>query len=79
MLNAFYVEVETRRSQGREVFRIEHVSTLQGFNTAGFVDAIEAGGVAIDFDARTRHNHGTKLRLREHMLPKLYAYVDVAV
>ena len=79
MLNAFYVEVATKGSAKREMFRIEKVSTLQGFNTEGFLHAIEDGGVAIDFDARTGHNHGTKFRLRENFLPKLYAYVDAVV
>ena len=29
-----------------------------------FLDLIEAGGIYVDFDARTGHNHGTKFRLR---------------
>lgn len=79
MLNAFYVEVITRREGRNEFFKIESVHTLQGFNTAGFLGALEAGGVAVDFDARTHHNHGTKFRLREDFLPGLYAYVDRVV
>ena len=78
MLNAFYVEVATKRSARQEFFKIEQVSTLQGFDTERFLDAIASGGVAIDFDARTRHNHGTKFRLRENFLPELYTYVDFA-
>lgn len=79
MLNAFYVEVDTKRDGHNELFRIQSVHTLQGFNPAGFLDALEHGGGAVDFDARTHHNHGTKFRLREDFLPSLYAYVDRVV
>ncbi len=29
----------------------------------------------VDFDARTGHNHGTKFRLRQNFLPRLYKSV----
>jgi hypothetical protein len=74
MLNSFLVEAEAKREGGQEYFRIRSVRILQGFNTNGFMDAIESGGVYVDFDARTHHNHGTKFRLREDFLPTLYAY-----
>jgi hypothetical protein len=48
---------------------------LQGFNLEGLLSGLEEGHVFIDFDARTRHNHGTKFRLRQDMLPKLYRRV----
>jgi hypothetical protein len=76
MLNTFFVVVTTRKEGRNELFQISSVHTLQGFNTEGFLSAIESGGVAIDFDARTGHNHGTKFRLREEMLPSLYTYVN---
>ena len=76
MLNSFYVEVTTRLEPSQELFRIQHIYTLQGFNTTGFLQAIENGDAAIDFDARTHHNHGTKFRVREELLPNLYAYVN---
>jgi hypothetical protein len=31
--------------------------------------------VLVDFDARTGHNHGTKFRLRQNFLPRLYKNV----
>ena len=31
----------------------------------------------IDFDARTGHNHGTKFRLKNGVLPELYDDVEV--
>ena len=58
---------------------VESVEILQGFSVDGFMDAIEQGGVYVDFDARTHHNHGTKFRLREDVLSKLYRYVEHVV
>ena len=49
-----------------------HGLSLDGFFEK-FLDAIEAGAVAVDFDARTGHNHGTKFRLKQNWLPALYA------
>jgi hypothetical protein len=37
------------------------------------VTAIEEGDVYVDFDARTGHNHGTKFRIKQNAIPKLYA------
>lgn len=79
MLNAFFVEVQTKREGGKEFFRILEVRTLQGFSTEKFLAALEQGNVFIDFDARTRHNHGTKIRIHESFLPQLYTYVDSVV
>jgi hypothetical protein len=45
---------------------------LQTFSFANFLNEIEAGNILVDFDARTGHNHGTKFRLRQNCLPKLY-------
>jgi len=77
MLNSFYLVAETRLAGGNESFRVQSISILEGFSTDGFVAAISDGGVYVDFDARTHHNHGTKFRLREDALPKLYRYVDL--
>jgi hypothetical protein len=79
MLNAFYVEVLTRRDGGDEDFLINRVLTLQGFDLDRFADTIDAGGVLVDFDARTRHNHGTKIRLKQDLVPNLYRYVDLVL
>ncbi len=77
MLNSLFVEVEATKSSGREYFLIKSATALQGFSIDGFVIALEEGGVYVDFDARTNHNHGTKFRLKEDALPKLYRYRDV--
>lgn len=45
---------------------------LQKFNFDGFLEALEAGNILIDFDVRTGHNHDTKFRIRQNCLPHLY-------
>jgi hypothetical protein len=45
---------------------------LKTFNSEGFFQQIAAGNILVDFDARTGHNHGTKLRMRQNCLPFLY-------
>ena len=79
MLNSFYVQAETRRSNGEEFFAIKSVLILQGFNIDDFLAAIGNGEVLVDFDARTHHNHGTKFRLRQNVIPTLYRFVDEAI
>ena len=48
---------------------------LQKFSFKGFLNGLENGNILIDFDARTGHNHGTKFRLKEKYLPKLYEII----
>ena len=76
MLNSFYVVADTRQTDDGESFRITSISILEEFNTDGFLTAVRVGGIYVDFDARTHHNHGTKFRLRKDALPTLYRYVD---
>lgn len=76
MLNSFYVEAEAKKEGSEEYFKIQSVLVLQGFDIDRFVAAIENGDAPIDFDARTHHNHGTKYRLRQEIIPKLYRYAE---
>ena len=77
--NTFYVQARTKAIDGREHFKYERVTMLQGFHFAGFLSAIERADVLVDFDARTGHNHGTKFRLRQNCLPSLYANVTTII
>ena len=76
MLNAFYVEAETRKVGSKEFFRIAEVMVLQNFNHEKFISALKDGNVLVDFDARSGHNHGVKYRIKENVIPKLYLYSD---
>lgn len=79
LLNTFYVQAEARKVDGIEQFRYRTVTMLRGFHFPGFLTALEAGDVLVDFDARTGHNHGTKFRLRQHALPMLYRDIEEVV
>lgn len=51
---------------------------LENFQTFKFVQAINSGHIAIEYDARTKpnsrtvRNHGTKFRIKERDLPLIY-------
>jgi len=70
--NCFYVQAKVKRQKRNEFFHYKHILILEKFDFERFLAAIEAGAVLVDFDARTRHNHGTKFRLRQDRLPDLY-------
>ena len=76
LLNCFHVQAEVRCEQGRECFRYSRIQVLRDFSFDNFLMGLERGFVLVDFDARTGHNHGTKFRLRQDMLPALYANVE---
>ena len=41
-----------------------------------FKNLLKAGILVIDFDARTRHNHGCKLRIHPKYIPQLFNRVE---
>lgn len=75
LLNCFYVQAEVQKEEGREYYRYSNVQMLQKFKFDGFLKAIEEAEILVDFDARSGHNHGTKFRMRQNCLPKLYEKV----
>ncbi len=72
LLNCFYIQAESKREKGNEYFHYKKLFVLQKFNFEKFLQGLEQGYLLVDFDARTGHNHGTKFRLRQDMLPELY-------
>jgi len=72
LLNCFYIVAESKRFQKQEYFNYSNIMILKDLHFDGLLSGIEKGFVYIDFDARTRHNHGTKFRLRQNQLPLLY-------
>ena len=77
--NSFFVQAEVRRVRGKEEYRYTRFVMLKGFDFEGLLKAIEKGDLFVDFDARTRHNHGTKFRMREAKLPELYKEVKIII
>jgi MvaI/BcnI restriction endonuclease family len=77
LLNCFYVQADVRQEGGKEFYCYNKVMMLEKFGFEGFLKAIEEGPILVDFDARTGHNHGTKFRLRQTYLPRLYERATV--
>lgn len=77
LLNTFYVVADCDRdSRGIEFYNYNQIYKLTNFSLDGWLDAIEAGVLYVDFDARTGHNHGTKFRLKQNELPRLYGSIE---
>ena len=75
LLNCFYIKAAVKRIDRIEHFHYEQIFVLQKFSPGKFIDAIEAGSILVDFDARTGHNHGTKFRMKQDTLSQLYESV----
>ena len=75
LLNCFYIKAAVKRIDRIEHFHYEQIFVLQKFSPDKFIDAIEAGSILVDFDARTGHNHGTKFRMKQDTLSQLYENV----
>lgn len=74
--NCFYVIADTKIEHGHEFFKYVKLFILSGFSFAGLVNCIQEGVVLVDFDARTRHNHGTKFRIRQNHWHRLYTNIE---
>ncbi len=68
--NCFYIGVEVRNKDTE--FRVSVIRRLQGIRKGRVREAISEGLIAVDFDARTGHNHGTKFRIKNGRLYALY-------
>ena len=72
LLNCFYIGADVKKVRDSEYYKYDEIKMLRKFDKEMFLSNIEKGNVLIDFDARTGHNHGTKFRVREDMIPELY-------
>jgi hypothetical protein len=75
--NCFLVGARVKKQNGVEFFQYESIQMLSTLSLHKFIDALEAGVILVDFDARTGHNHGTKFRLRQGRMAELYESVTV--
>jgi hypothetical protein len=71
--NCFFVKAQTQKINGKEYFHYKDIYMLKDINQDHFINLIESGNIYIDFDARTGHNHGTKFRISENLIEKLYS------
>ena len=69
-------DFETRKINGAEQFKIVEVNIYKRFQRNKLTELFQSGSVVIDFDARTRHNHGTKLRIKKSMIGKIFEFSE---
>lgn len=83
LINCFYVRADVKRDlvngYRKEFFLYNYVLKLSNFDQEKFIEAIRNGKLYIDFDARTHHNHGTKVRIHYNDIPSLYRNVEVVL
>lgn len=72
LINCFYVQADVKKEAGKEYFHYNMVLMLKHVDVNHFIQCIEDGKIYIDFDARTGHNHGTKMRIKFGDIPNLY-------
>lgn len=70
--NCLYVRADVMRRDGKEFFHYTEAYFLKNVDIDKFVECIENGIVRIEFDARTGHNHGTKMRMYFKDTPMVY-------
>lgn len=73
--NCFYIKADCKIEDGIENYSYNEIFMLEKIDLEKFLTAIEKGIIAVDFDARTGHNHGTKFRMIQGHLPDLYEKV----
>lgn len=70
------------RDNGDGTISFTSANLLENFQPFKFIEAINAGRIAIEYDARTKpnsttvRNHGTKFRIRERDLHLIYTHVE---
>lgn len=70
------------RDNGDGTVSFTSANLLENFQPFKFIEAINAGRIAIEYDARTKpnsetvRNHGTKFRIRERDLHLIYTHVE---
>lgn len=73
--NTFLVRLDSKKEDGKQYFKYDEVWVLENVDIDKFLTCIEEGKVIIEFDARTGHNHGTKMRMKFKDIPLVYKRV----
>jgi hypothetical protein len=68
-----FVICESRVINNKKQFRYSSAVLLKGFVPEKMSELFASKSMYVDFDARTRHNHGTKFRVGLNHIPKLFA------
>lgn len=70
--NTVHATAVSKTINGVEHFKYVDYVLYEGFDYDLFLQQISEGNVYIDFDARTKHNHGTKFRIKPQCIGNLY-------
>lgn len=65
-------KTETNKETGHKRFFYDEAFIFSGFRTEQLIELFNTGGLFLDFDARTTHNHGTKVRVKRDRLKDLF-------
>ena len=74
--NCLYVRADVQKKEGKEYFHYVEAYFLKNVDIDKFVACTENGIVKVEFDARTHHNHGTKMRMFFKDTPLVYKDVQ---
>lgn len=70
--NTLFVLVESKKIDGVKFFKYCSAVLFSGFNPSKFDLLFRDQMLYVDFDARTRHNHGTKFRVDFRGISKMF-------
>lgn len=73
--NTIMMQVDSKIEDGKEFYRFDKFDAFIDPDIDKFLRLLESGGIAIDVDARTGHNHGTKFRIKKNLMFDLYAEI----
>lgn len=72
--NTLMCYFDTRKISNKEQFMLTDAFIYKNFKHSNLETLFKSGDLVIDFDARTGHNHGTKLRVKKDKLGSLFQY-----
>jgi hypothetical protein len=70
--NCFFVFAKKKKINGFDYFHYQKVIIAKNLTVENLMQCIDLGLVQVDFDARTRKNHGVKFRIKEKAIINLY-------
>jgi len=78
LTNALFVEADVKGTKSDPVksFKYNAAYLLRDFKFDRLLTAVEKGYIFVDYDARTHHNHGTKLRIHHYDWNQIYDFVE---
>lgn len=78
LANMIFVYADARGEGNDEEFNYTEAEVWEEFSSDKFINEIQNGGVKIDFDASTNHNHGVKFRINKGKatMEELYSQKD---